>query len=152
LNLKSTLSFIIVAGMEPTIPPARILETCLCVTDLEAAERFYVGLLGLETFAKVPGRHVFFRVGDGMFLLFDATETAKPSITGLPTHGTVGPGHAAFAMPEGEIGAWRRRLSEHGVRLESDYTWPSGGRSLYFRDPSGNSIELATPKTWGLEA
>ncbi|MGN6582964.1 MAG: glyoxalase/bleomycin resistance/extradiol dioxygenase family protein, partial [Rhizobiaceae bacterium] len=26
----------------------------------------------------------------------------------------------------------------------------SGGRSIYFRDPAGNSIEFAEPRIWGL--
>lgn len=132
--------------------PSRVIETCLCVDDLDAAERFYTTVLGLALHAKVPGRHVFFRVGEGMFLLFDPAETAKPTLSGIPTHGTHGPGHAAFAITEAELDPWRRKLAEHGVALESDYTWPSGGSSLYFRDPSGNSIELTTPKTWGLSA
>jgi len=138
--------------MPTPMRPVRVLETCLCVTDLEAAERFYTTVLGFTVFAKVPGRHVFFQVGEGMFLLFDARETAKPSLTGIPTHGTSGPGHAAFAIPESDLEGWHQTLARHGVVLESDYTWPSGGRSLYFRDPSGNSIELATPQTWGMSS
>ncbi len=148
VNLTPKVAGIIVAAMQPS----RILETCLCVTDLEAAEAFYTGLLGLTPFAKAPGRHVFFRLGDGMFLLFDARETAKPSLAGIPTHGTTGPGHVAFAIPETDLEHWRQRLAGQSVALESDYTWPGGGRSLYFRDPSGNSVELTTPKTWGLSA
>lgn len=122
------------------------------MTDLDAAEAFYTGVLGLTTFAKVPGRHLFFRLGDGMFLLFDTRETSKATLSGIPTHGTTGPGHAAFAIAADEVDPWKRRLAEAGVALESDYTWPSGGRSLYFRDPSGNSIELATPQTWNMNA
>jgi catechol 2,3-dioxygenase-like lactoylglutathione lyase family enzyme len=26
--------------------------------------------------------------------------------------------------------------------------WPRGGRSVYFRDPDGHSVELATPGLW----
>ncbi|MGH2457249.1 MAG: VOC family protein, partial [Chloroflexota bacterium] len=44
----------------------RVLETCLYVDDLTAAEAFYASVLGLELFSKVPGRHVFFRCGEGM--------------------------------------------------------------------------------------
>jgi catechol 2,3-dioxygenase-like lactoylglutathione lyase family enzyme len=132
--------------------PDRVIETCLCVTDLDAAEKFYSAVLGLDTFAKVPGRHVFFRLGQGMVLLFDAVQTAKPSYAGIPPHGTFGPGHAAFAVQESDLEGWRTRLREHGVAIESDYAWPGGGRSLYFRDPSGNSIELTTPQTWGMDS
>lgn len=130
--------------------PGRVIETCLYVDDLVAAEAFYTRVLGLETYARVAGRHVFFRCGDGMLLLFDPAQTVKPGMPGIPPHGATGPGHAAFMMPEGEIGAWRARLEAEGVEIESDFTWPNGGRSLYFRDPAGNSLELTTPKTWEL--
>jgi hypothetical protein len=36
------------------------------------------------------------------------------------------------------------------VAIEHEATWPRGGRSFYFRDPAGNSLELATPRIWGL--
>jgi len=39
---------------------------------------------------------------------------------------------------------------KHGIAIESEITWPGGGRLIYFRHPAGNSVELATPKTWGL--
>ncbi len=54
-------------------------------------------------------------------------------------------------MGEEEIEAWKTRLEEEGVEIELEYTWPNGGFSLYLRDPAGNSIELVTPRTWGLE-
>ena len=43
----------------------------------------------------------------------------------------------------------RQRLAELGIQLEIEYLWPNGARSLYFRDPSGNSLEIAEPKLWG---
>ena len=132
--------------------PDRVIETCLYVDDLDAAAAFYTRVLGLEIFASVPGRHVFFRSGQGMFLLFDAAETGKPGMPGIPPHGATGPGHAAFAIPEKDLDAWRQKLAAEGVDIESDFEWPNGGRSLYFRDPAGNSIEVTTPRTWKLDA
>ena len=41
-------------------------------------------------------------------------------------------------------------LEEARVAIEQTMDWPRGGRSFYFRDPAGNSLELATPKIWGL--
>jgi catechol 2,3-dioxygenase-like lactoylglutathione lyase family enzyme len=46
--------------------------------------------------------------------------------------------------------AWRKHLHSHGVRIEKEVVWPRGGRSFYFRDPAGNSVELVTPGVWGL--
>ena len=127
----------------------RVLETCLYVDDLGAAETFYTTVLGLELYSKVPGRHVFFRCGDNMVLVFDPGATSQPTGT-VPTHGTHGPGHAAFAAAPADLSAWREQLQRHGVAIETEVAWPNGGQSLYFRDPAGNSVELATPSTWGL--
>lgn len=123
-----------------------ILETSLYAEDLEAAERFYAEVLGLETIARVPERHVFFRCGDRVFLVFNAARTLEGGM--LPPHGATGPGHVAFAVAEAELAEWRARLEAHGVEVETEFAWPGGGLSLYFRDPAGNSIELGTPAIW----
>lgn len=130
-----------------------ILETCLYVDDLDAAERFYTDVIGLKLFAKEEGRHVFFRCGEAMFLIFDpkTTATFNPKFPKMGPHGAVGPGHAAFRCEETELEGWRAHLAEHGVEIESEVTWPNGGFSLYFRDPAGNSLEFATPALWGLD-
>lgn len=127
----------------------RILETCLYVDDLRAAGDFYSRVLGLEVFSRVEGRHVFFRCGSTVFLLFNPDATQHPS-GDVPTHGAHGPGHVAFAIKSEEVAAWREQLQQHGVAIEAEVTWPSSGQSLYFRDPAGNSVELATPSIWRL--
>lgn len=128
-----------------------ILETCLYVDDLDGAEDFYQRVLGLQRFAKVDGRHVFFRCGHGVFLLFNPEATEQPGDAGIPLHGARGPGHVAFRMRPETIDDWRQHLEREGITIELEYTWPNGGFSLYFRDPAGNSVELTTPKTWGLD-
>jgi catechol 2,3-dioxygenase-like lactoylglutathione lyase family enzyme len=129
-------------------PIDRVLETILYVDDLEAARAFYQVVLGLELHSRKHGVFVFFRCGDGMLLLFDPEAAARNET--IPAHGAKGPGHACFAVAEAELESWRTRLADHGVAIEQDVTWPNGGRSIYFRDPAGNSLELATPKIWGL--
>lgn len=134
-------------------PPA-ILESALYVDDLEAAAAFYGGALGLEIITRVEGRHVFFRCGDGVLLLFNAEATAIPPTPDarlpVPPHGARGPGHLCFAATAEEIDRWKAELSSQGIAIEADFEWPSGGRSIYFRDPSGNSLEFAEPRIWGL--
>ncbi|HEY6632394.1 MAG TPA: VOC family protein [Rhizobiaceae bacterium] len=133
--------------------PSAILESALYVTDLDAAEAFYRDVLGLERIARVDGRHVFFRCGEGVLLLFnaEATRHQPPPDAKLPVpkHGTVGEGHLCFAATAEEIEAWKTALTSRGIEVEADFGWPSGGRSIYFRDPSGNSIEFAEPRIWG---
>ncbi|HVN81231.1 MAG TPA: VOC family protein [Terriglobia bacterium] len=132
-----------------------ILETSLYCSDLDAAERFYTAVLGLERIGRQCGRHVFFRCGQGVLLLFNPGKTGKePSyVNGImvPMHGTGGEGHLAFRISASEIPIWREHLQRQGVTLEAEINWPEGGQSIYFRDPAGNSLELATPAVWGFE-
>jgi catechol 2,3-dioxygenase-like lactoylglutathione lyase family enzyme len=138
-------------GLDAEVPMRaidRVLETILYVDDLEAAERFYRDVLGLELDSRKDGLFAFFRCGDGMLLLFEpgAASTGR----NVPAHGAHGPGHACFAVAEAELDGWKKRLKAAGVAIEQEMDWPRGGRSFYFRDPAGNSLELATPKIWGM--
>jgi catechol 2,3-dioxygenase-like lactoylglutathione lyase family enzyme len=134
--------------------PSAILESALYVDDLDQAERFYRDVLGLPVIAGVPGRHVFFRCGDGVLLLFVAEATSAPPPPDVrlpvPPHGASGAGHLCFSATAVEIAAWRERLEAAGIAIEADFEWPKGGRSIYFRDPSGNSLEFAEPRIWGI--
>ena len=130
---------------------ARILETALYVRDVAEAIAFYRDIIGLEPVGKVSERNAFFRCGNGILLLFKAEETLKPPAPGslpVPPHGTIGAGHVCFAATRHEIDDWRNYLETHDIAIESDFEWPNGARSIYFRDPSGNSLEFAEPKLW----
>lgn len=133
--------------------PTAILEAALYADDLAAAEAFYTGVLGFTVYGRVPGRHVFFKCGSQMLLIFDPAATVTPPASlalPVPPHGARGRGHVCFRAEAREIEAWKAHLEGKGVTIESDFTWPSGGRSIYFRDPAGNSIEFAEPRIWGL--
>jgi catechol 2,3-dioxygenase-like lactoylglutathione lyase family enzyme len=126
-----------------------VVETGVYADDLDRAEAFYRDVLGLTLAGKDPGRHVFFRVGAAsMLLIFNPETTLKGDV--FPAHGARGPGHFALGIRADDLPAWRARLAEHGVAIEKEVEWPRGGRSLYFRDPAGNAVELLTPGLWGL--
>lgn len=134
--------------------PAGILETILYAGDLDAAEQFYSAVLGLELRSKAPGRQLFYRCGDQMLLIFDPAATAKPPAKGalpVPPHGAHGPGHVCFRASLVEIQAWRTRLADASIAIEADFEWPGGGRSIYFRDPAGNCLEISEPRIWNLK-
>lgn len=128
-------------------PLQRVLEIVLYVDDLEAAERFYGDLLGLELDSHKPGAFVFFRIGRNMLLLFDPSSAGQN--TDIPPHGANGPGHVCFAVREDELAEWKTLLERRGITIEAEVAWPRGGHSFYFRDPAGNSLEMATPRIWG---
>jgi len=120
----------------------------LYADDLAAAEQFYRDVLGLSVVSRHEPRHVFFRCGQTMLLVFNPQASSLPS-DDVPPHGARGPGHVAFSVASGEIAEWELQLARHGVAIEKRVTWPEGELSLYFRDPCGNSLELTSPAIWG---
>ena len=125
----------------------RIFETVIYAADLAAAERFYTDVLGLEKYSGF-GVAISFQLDRGVLLIFDPDQAILPN-RGVPSHGPHGPGHLAFAARPDELDAWRAHLHDHGVEIEMEVNWEQGGTSIYFRDPAGNSIELAPPTLWG---
>jgi catechol 2,3-dioxygenase-like lactoylglutathione lyase family enzyme len=124
-----------------------IFETILYADDLEAAEHFYSRVLGLEV-VQSSDIIVAFRCKQGVLLIFDPENSGKPGRS-VPSHGCKGPGHVAFAVRDEELDSWRLQLAENEVEIEAEVEWNSGGRSIYFRDPAGNSLELVSPTLWG---
>ena len=137
----------------PDIPtPNGILEAAIYVDDLDAAERFYGEILELEKIQRIADRHVFYRVGASVLLVFNADETEKPPQNPdlpVPPHGTRGPGHVCLSMPRSQIEAMRKHLLDWNVPIDAEFDWPNGARSIYVRDPAGNSVEFAEPHLWG---
>lgn len=132
-----------------------VLEAAVYVDDLDAAETFYAGILGMEVITRAEGRHVFFHAGEDtqsvvLAFIADATEIPPASDAKFPAppHGARGPGHIAIAVKGGDLDGWKRYLKENGVTIEADFYWPTGKRSIYMRDPAGNSVELADRTLW----
>jgi len=142
--------------MNENAPPTGILETVIYAVDLDAAETFYADKLGMVPFSKLAGRQLFYRCGDQVLLVFNPHATVVPppkdAKLPVPPHGATGEGHVCFRASGDEINDWKDRLEAAGIAIEADFVWPSGGRSIYFRDPAGNCLEFAEPKIWGLDS
>lgn len=134
-----------------TVRIRRVLETALYCDDLQRTAAFYQRLLSTAPMLSSE-RLVAFDAGAAtVLLLFQKGESIKPvqGAGGLvPAHDGSGPVHFALAIDSADVSGWEARLSELGIAIESRVTWERGGRSIYFRDPDGRSVELATPGTW----
>ena len=120
-----------------------LLESSLYVDDLARSVRFYQMVLGLELIASDADRLRAMGVaGRQVLLLFKKGTSAD--------HDGRGRLHVAFSISASELAGWEQRLAEHGLAIESRTTWPRGGQSLYFRDPDGHLLELATPGVWSI--
>jgi catechol 2,3-dioxygenase-like lactoylglutathione lyase family enzyme len=128
-----------------------VLETVLYVEDLERADAFYRETLSLSCI------HSDFRMrgydvgGRGVLLLFPQGGSLHPIETpggSIPPHDGSGPAHMAFSIDADALSGWENHLTASGVTIEGRTHWPRGGTSIYFRDPDGHLLELATPGLW----
>jgi catechol 2,3-dioxygenase-like lactoylglutathione lyase family enzyme len=128
-----------------------VLESALYVDDLERARSFYEECLGLPLLLATQRMCALDVGGRSVLLLFlrgaSSEDMTTPGGT-IPGHDGQGPLHIAFAVASDELAAWEGRLEERGIPVESRVTWPRGGTSVYFRDPDGHVLELATPGLW----
>jgi catechol 2,3-dioxygenase-like lactoylglutathione lyase family enzyme len=128
-----------------------VLETALYVDTFERACPFYEQVLGLNSIYRDARLCAYDVGGRGVLLLFLRGHSLEPShLPGgtVPPHDGHGPIHMAFSIAANALADWEARLAEAGVAIESRVKWPRGGESIYFRDPDGHVLELATPGLW----
>ena len=130
-----------------------ILETALYTDDMARAQAFYEDVLGLQPIFSDSRLCAYGVAGRDVLLIFKrgaATETVTMPGGTIPGHDGAGPLHVAFAIGKDELDGWEKHLALRGVAIEGMTTWSRGGRSIYFRDPDGHLLELATPGLWSV--
>ncbi len=140
------------ATPHPAPPPlAGVLETSLYVADMARARGFYEAVLGLAPMFQ-DSRLCAYPVGgrSALLLFLRGSTTATVHLPGgtIPPHDGAGPLHCALAVAAADLPGWEARLAAHGVAVEGRTHWPRGSISVYFRDPDGHLLELATPGLW----
>lgn len=115
------------------------------------AREFYESVMGMVPM-MADARLTAYAAGPGsVLLLFQRGTTERPAATPggtIPGHDGVGRLHYASSIAEEDLQAWREHLAGRKLRIESEVSWPKGATSVYFRDPDGNLVELATPGLW----
>jgi catechol 2,3-dioxygenase-like lactoylglutathione lyase family enzyme len=126
--------------MERAVPVTGVSELVLEVVDLEAAEAFYAGLLGLPVVDRWPHREAIWVMAGGRTRI----GLWRPQV-GLA--GGRGGLHVHFAMhlaPEQYEDAVAPLRERPEFLQETRFEAYDDSRAAYLRDPDGNVVELWT--------
>lgn len=124
----------------------RIKETCLYCHDLEKAKEFYGTLLGLPLIHYQPGKHIFFRAGSSVLLIFNPDDSKLK--TSPPGHYAEGNQHFAFEVGVSEYASHKKQIESKGIQIVDRVIWKNGSESFYFKDPEGNILEIVPEGIW----
>jgi catechol 2,3-dioxygenase-like lactoylglutathione lyase family enzyme len=116
---------------------AGLRHVALFVRELEAAERFYVDLLGMAVEWRPDADNVYLTSGNDNLALHRAPAGFQPA-QGQRLD------HIGFVLrsPE-QVDDWHRFLSAHGVPVQAaPRTHRDGARSFYCRDPDGTAVQM----------
>jgi catechol 2,3-dioxygenase-like lactoylglutathione lyase family enzyme len=119
----------------------RLDHLALHVSDLAAAERFYVGVLGMHLVERL-GEMTLVECGESRIGLVRRPDLAPrdPGVIEDP----LSRAHHAFLVSEEQFGTARETLQAAGAPVHGPVSW-GDHRCLYFLDPDGNLLEIVTP-------
>ncbi|MFN8512287.1 MAG: VOC family protein [Chloroflexia bacterium] len=113
--------------------------TVILVRDMAAMRRFYEEILGFPLIRELSPNWIEYRVGPNTLALSRPGRTAADAP--IPT-GTAAL-QLAFKVAVPEVDQCADELTRQGVPLLSPPTdQPFGHRTLFFRDPDGNLLEI----------
>jgi catechol 2,3-dioxygenase-like lactoylglutathione lyase family enzyme len=115
---------------------------------------FYVNRLGLDLVSEEEGKRVFLKAGKSMLLIFNPENTRVSKNNSFPAHGAITPPssiHFALEIEQVNYEVARNVLIQNGISIEKEISWDSGGKSIYFRDPVSNLVEIITKGQWPVQ-
>ena len=125
--------------MDPKLPIRSLDYTVIFARQMPTMREFYATTLGFPLHRELGPQWVEFRVGSNILALTERGlifEDPSPPIGVLSLQ-------LAFRVTPGEVAACASTLKERGVNIISGPTdQPWGHRTLFFRDPDGNVLEI----------
>lgn len=122
----------------PPFEPLGLDHLLLHVRGMEAAERFYCGVLGCSVKSRLP-RFGMLELSAGVTLVDTDDAQGAWALEGAKAGRNVD--HFAIATSHWNEAAMRSWLAEHDIGIEEERA-EDGELSFYIRDPSGNLVEL----------
>ena len=124
----------------------QIKETCLYFRDLEKAKAFYHAVLELPIISFVKDKHIFFRAGNSVLLVFNPEDSKLKKSP--PAHFSEGKYHFSFEVAKEEYEMHKQEIASKGVAIIDKVIWETGQESFYFEDPEGNILEIVPEGIW----
>ncbi|MDZ4716758.1 MAG: VOC family protein [Cytophagales bacterium] len=124
----------------------KIKETCLYSQDLDTLRAFYHGVLRFPIISELPGKHIFFRVGESVLLCFNPDYSRSKKSP--PPHFAEGKYHVAFEVRKEDYAKYKLESIDKGIEITDRVIWHTGQESFYFEDPAGNVLEIIPEGIW----
>ena len=125
--------------MDPRLPIRSLDYTVIFARQMEAMREFYGTTLGFALHRELGPQWVEFRVGSNLLALTQrglVFDDPSPPVGVLSLQ-------LAFRVTPSEVASCAAVLAERGVNIISGPTdQPWGHRTLFFRDPDGNVLEI----------
>jgi len=125
--------------MDPKLPIRSLDYTIIFARQMPAMREFYGTTLGFPLHKELGPQWVEFRVGSNLLALTErglVFDDPSPPIGVLSLQ-------LAFRVTPSEVASCASVLAERGVSIVSGPTdQPWGHRTLFFRDPDGNILEI----------
>ncbi|MFL6650046.1 MAG: VOC family protein [Sulfurifustaceae bacterium] len=125
--------------MDPKLPIRSIDYTVIFARQMAAMREFYGTTLGFPVHKELGTKWTEFRVGANLLALTERGalfDDPAPPIGALSLQ-------LAFRVTPREVAQCAATLAERGVKIISGPTdQPFGHRTLFFRDPDGNVLEI----------
>ena len=124
--------------MDPKLPIRSIDYTVIYVRQMAVMREFYSQTLGFALHRELSPRWVEYRVGANLLALAEGGGRFKDP---LPPVGTLSL-QLAFRVTPSEVAGCAAVLKERGVEVTGPDDHAFGHRTLFFRDPDGNVLEI----------